>query len=648
MANQPTVCRTLLQAFVVFVSIWTLSGCGTTGSSFPNSTSGRITPTPQLAASLVEQGDAVQAAHMYAQLASQELNPQLAAQYQLQATELYFDSELYAEALRAFDALPTGIEATTDPQRLQLLQAYVELARGETVKALELLPQSRALSDRALRVRALEIEARAKGILDDPVAALKARILIEANLTAPAAIARNRVATRNLLNGIDEARLRQMATVTGGSIYRGWIEYTLLQRQSKSDENVFAQQTEAWNARYPGHPAAARVVDTSYDDLQTAAKAISTDRVALLLPLSGNFHDVGNAIKNGFLAARFNANPASVSTLRFYDTKSDVRTAVKQYELAAREGASLIIGPLEKAAVTRLAANNRISVPTLSLNYTTSDIPPVANLYQFGLLPEDEARDAAQYILNQNLQKALVVVADSPLGNRLAGAFTSTFEQHGGSTLAVAKVPPDSYDYSREIKTMLSINESNARRRQLQKLLDTKVEFEPAIRGDAEIIFMAVDSDQARLLRPQLQFHHASHLPLVSTSRIFSGEVDERADSDLSGIVYCEIPWVIDERTASSRLLRNLTDIQPETPHGLYKLQGLGIDAWTLHSELETMRFDRAYSVGGVTGQLTLDTGNRIRRRLQWATFEEGKPVKIADALPVKTVLQPLTAETVN
>jgi len=68
----------------------------------------------------------------------------------------------------------------------------------------------------------------------------------------------------------------------------------------------------------------------------------------------------------------------------------------------------------------------------------------------------------------------------------------------------------------------------------------------------------------------------------------------------------------------------------------------LGIDAYQLHKQLDNMRLDPTLSLNGKTGALTLADGNRIRRRLEWAEFQEGVPVRISGPLPVETALSPL------
>lgn len=637
-------CRTLRLSTVVLITVLTtfLSGCGSklirSGSQQPVQA-----PSQQLAGQLLASGDTAQAAHVYAQLASKEEDPQRRQALQLLATELYFDSELYNDGARMFGALPQTMATQAAQQRRQIVEAYYAIAQQQPDLALQKLPQLRNLTDRLLRIRSLEIQARAYEQLGNPAQALKARIQLEANLTIAQSRNLNHTRIWQMLTTVDANQLNQMATIPGGSLYRGWLEYALLNRaQASMDQQAFAQRVAIWNSRYVNHPASAIAqggIATITPD--TEFTSVTSGRIALLLPLTGQFSEIGAAIKTGFIAAHFDA-PGAVS-VNVYDTKSETGTAIEQYQLATAEGASLIIGPLNKSAVINLAATNQISAPTLSLNYVGEDLPGHANLYQFGLLPEDEARDAAHFALNEQFNKALIVAADTVIGQRLSVAFHNTFTAAGGEILGTEVIPEDSYDYSQQLTKLLDINSSHSRKRRLEQLLDTKLEFEPAIRRDIDVIFMAVNSEHARLLKPQLKFHHAGEVPVLSTAMVFSGDIDPKADRDLNGIKYNEIPWLLSDAATNNAIYQTVNNSRRDNSAGISRLMALGIDAYNLHREIENMRLDNLYSVDGKTGALSLTQGNKIQRRLQWAEFAEGAPGKIRNALPVAAAQPPLT-----
>jgi len=405
--------------------------------------------------------------------------------------------------------------------------------------------------------------------------------LLDSNLTSPESGSLNRGRIAALLASVDMDGIRRL--------------------QNTLPPEQYARRIQAWKARYPNHPAASIDLNGTQvvgDGLQ----AIGIEQVALLLPLTGRFSAIGDAIKTGFIAARF----------------------------------------ADGSAVINLTAGNRIAVPTLSLNYIGEGLTGHANLFQFGLLPEDEARDAAQFAYSENFRKAVVFASDSSISQRLAQAFETAFTNAGGSVITAEAIAADSYDYSQQLTKTLDIDSSYARERRLERLLDTTIEFEPAIRSDIDVIFMAVDSEQALLLRPQLQFHRAGKLPLISTSQVYSGTPDPDRDGDLTGVIYNDIPWNLTDATINSNLYSTIALNHQDS---IQKLVALGIDAYALHQQLDNMRLDPSISVNGKTGALTLAEGNRIRRRLQWAEFQDGIPIKISDALPVETTFPPLEGE---
>ncbi len=627
------------------------------------------TASPALAQSLLNTGDSVQAAHVYAQLSSTETDPLKRQEYQLLAAELYFDNELYNDGARMFAALPPALSSELLQQRRNIAYAYYAIAQRNPQQAIETQPDPRTVTDPAQKMRILEARARALMQMNNPVQALKTRVQLEGNLTDPASISLNHQRIWAMLQTLDNNSLQNLARTPAGPMYRGWVEYALLARTrtgapqtgttppeaiqpgqlpaeqtTQTDQATYERRLALWRNRYGDHPAAAvaqnRPLEPGLPPINPATAPISTGQIAVLLPLSGQFSELGAAIKTGFLAA-FYADTGTAA-VKFYDTQSDAGKAIEQYQLAAAEGASLVIGPLNKSAVINLTASNQIIVPTLSLNYLGDDIPGNSNLYQFGLLPEDEARDAANFATLASYQKTLIINADTPIAQRLAAAFNNRFSEAGGETLGVELIEEDTYDYSQQLRKLLAINSSNTRKRRLEQLLDTKIEFEPAIRGDIDVIFMAVASDQARLLRPQLKFHRAGDIPVLSTAMVFSGTVDAKADSDLTGVRYNEIPWVLTDIPNRSALYQSLEPYQTDTSAGFSRLNALGMDAYLLHKVLEQMRLDPLYSVDGKSGSLSLAQGNRIQRRLHWAEFQEGVPVKSGDAIPVEAILPPL------
>ncbi len=92
------------------------------------------------------------------------------------------------------------------------------------------------------------------------------------------------------------------------------------------------------------------------------------------------------------------------------------------------------------------------------------------NLYQFGLRPEDEVEQIADFALAQDKHYAIVLVPDTDWGYRLRGAFSKRFESLGGPVVGSSVYPKKKNDYSAAIKNLLNLTTSNHRKSILQQV----------------------------------------------------------------------------------------------------------------------------------------------------------------------------------
>lgn len=223
-------------------------------------------------------------------------------------------------------------------------------------------------------------------------------------------------------------------------------------------------------------------------NVQTAMVPTTVNNIAVLLPQSGALGSVSKEIYQGMQAARASLAPAT--TLQIYDVNP--ATAVAQYQQAVASGADMIVGPLDKESLAQLLAQPQLlTKPLLSLNYLTSSQVIPSALYQFGLLPEDEARQAAQFALSRGQRTVVVLAPASSWGDRVASAFRNAYQQGGGQIITVQQYPDSpSQAYSQQVQMALG-----------------------AAQGRASSIFLAASPSQARFMRPLLAAQ-APNLPV--------------------------------------------------------------------------------------------------------------------------------------
>ena len=322
---------------------------------------------------------------------------------------------------------------------------------------------------------------------------------------------------------------------------------------------------------------------------QSAVVPHATNNIAVLLPLSGRLSVVGNTILKGIQAAQ--AKQAPSTRVKSYNVAS--ANVISQYEKAVKEGADIIIGPLDKRKLAQLIDKKpQLARPVISLNHLSSGYSRApAALYQFGLAPEDEAHQIASFALARGQKRAVVLYPNSSWGKRLGMAFKRMYTSKGGQILIEKAYPNSSSSYKQVVQSALNVGTKNI-----------------------DMIFLAAAPTQARLIRPMIQYLHAEKIPVYATSHIYSGQPNAGKNMDLNGIIYTEIPYIL-EGSQTGTVNAN---------SGKYpRLYAMGADAFLIAKNLKQMAINRK-TVSGKTGMIRLGGHRLLQRQLSLATFSKG------------------------
>ena len=195
-------------------------------------------------------------------------------------------------------------------------------------------------------------------------------------------------------------------------------------------------------------------------------------------------------------------------------------------------------------------------------------------------------------------------------------------------------------DFGQPIKALLDIDQSQQRRQRVQQLLGQPVEFEPRRREDIDFIFLAAHDLKARQIRPQLQFHHASDLPIYTTSHAWPGYIDIDRDRDIEGILFPDIPWILAEEGDQPLSLARFKKLMNLNKSNSLRLIAMGIDSYQLLGHLARLQSSEIEALDGKTGQLYMDRLNNVHRQLVWAQIKNSIPSVIGFA-PRLTNTQP-------
>ncbi|HYL00277.1 MAG TPA: penicillin-binding protein activator [Steroidobacteraceae bacterium] len=356
------------------------------------------------------------------------------------------------------------------------------------------------------------------------------------------------------------------------------------------------------------------------------AGTVVAPHIALLLPVTGRTASAAVNVRDGFLAAYYQA-PAAGRRVRIYDT--GVLSVADALSRASRSGAELIVGPLTREEVIAAAQFAGTRPPLLALNFLPPETPAPPRFYQYALSPEDEARLVARRIVADHHRRGIALVPVGEWGARVLAAFRQELESDGGELIATATFDPGRTDFSEAVTQTLGISESQARYRRLEGVLGTKLQFEPRRRGDIGFIFSPAPANTERLLRPQLRFHFAGDIPTYATSSAF--EPDVRANQDLDGLMFPDMPWMLGGDLAEA--VRAATrDAWPNSGLQRSRLFAFGFDAYRLAVALRNRPGD--VNIEGLTGRLSFDSERRIRRELNWAQLHAGELRALPDASP--------------
>ena len=425
------------------------------------------------------------------------------------------------------------------------------------------------------------------------------------------------------LQRIDVDELRTLRATTNDTNLSGWLDLALLHRETPALTDLPAR-IDNWRRVYPGHPATPHV--TSITGAPLGAQGQRPRQIALLLPLASSYGKAAQAVYEGFTAMHEADRSASQTNIVLYDTGAEAELAAVYYQLAIDEGAQFVVGPLGKKSVDALVVGSPLGTPTLLLGNTDQPIDPNQSVFQMGLPPEEEAEQVARRAYSDGHRLAAVLYPNTPRGQRMDAHFRSAWQALGGTSIVSQQYVEADIDHSQRIKQLLNIDESELRQRRLATLLRTNLEFKPRRRRDIDFIFMVANFKQGRLLKPQINFFHGHDVPVYSTSDIFAGRPNPILDTDLNGIVFGGMPWMLAPHNASVRRYRALQGDWHGQNTPLDRLYALGADAYNIIPMLNELKSQPGSNYQGLTAILRSTPMGRLKRELQWARFNDGEP----------------------
>lgn len=581
----------------------------------PSSSLGELPRTPDASIEqLLEQATAAkspdQAALLRltaADLAARQNNPGRAASIleQVQMDQLKTDKQIYANTLSAELALgrsqpKAALTALNHPSMQHLGEMPVDLqTRTHTVRA-----------------RALEADGQT-------LAAASERVFMGPLLQGDVLTANND-AIWTLVAALPPEQLQSTSNDDMG----GWLS---LARAVKGAGTLEQQQAaiDNWKAQNPQHPAA-RQLPTPLAQLRDL-KSVPLTKIALLLPQDGPLASVARALRDGFMAAHYQAQQAGQKppAIEVFDS-SRVTSMDAFYAQAKAAGVQMVVGPLEKPLVKQLSAHPQLPITTLALNYSDATAQGPAELFQFGLAAEDEAREVARRAWADGKRSAVAMVPKGEWGDRVLDAFRQSWQAKGGTFLGVERIDQP-VALAQQVADLFQLRNSEGRAQRLQSTTGAQMAAQPSRRQDVDFMFLAATPQQAQQIKPTMVFQYAGDVPVYATSHLFTNSGDQAMYNDLAGVRFCETPWLLN---AADPLRQQVTAQWPQAGGSLGRLYAMGIDAYRLAPRLTQLKTLPDSRIDGLSGSLAIGQGQRIERQLPWAQFVDGKVQRLPDTAP--------------
>ena len=573
---------------------------------------------------LSRDGDHQGAAKSYEQAAAQapgELRDRMllrASREYVRANQIEQASNLLKQVSTTLPGADFALRAAVAAE-INLQQQHPEKALAELDRIPQPLPREDASELLALRARALFA-------LNKPAAGVTTALERERSLNGQDEVRANQ---RLIWQGLQQSAAGNAdfsAPPGSSATVAGWLDLGRAALTAARNPFTANEDLADWRSHYPTHPANSLLNEDVLPNLGVGLAY--PPQIALILPLSGRQQGAGVAVRDGFLAALLQQEQSQRPVINVYDSAE--MGATTAYRRAIADGAQFVVGPLTKDDVTAIATSGETSVLTLALNQTADESNAPSLMFQFALDPEDEARQVAQRVTADGRMRGLLLLPNNEWGQRVFKAFDTELKTLGGTIAAMRFYDPASRDYSQPITQLLLIDESRARSNALSATIGTRLEFEPRRRGDAQFVFVGAQPVQGRSLRPALRFHLAEDLPVYATSDIF--EPDTEANSDLEGVIFPDMPWVISPDAVSTQLRTALSKHWPVRARGRGRLYAFGFDAYRLIPLLKAGKFGNEHTVPGMTGLLSIDNKGRVHRELDWAQVAGGKPNPLSTA----------------
>ncbi len=414
--------------------------------------------------------------------------------------------------------------------------------------------------------------------------------------------------------GYSQFEITKLVTEPDEDVLDGWLQLAIYMKTLSGNVPQLKNTLEHWLAENPNHPAALYTPQSIKDIL--SLQIVKPTHNALLLPLSGKFSKQAKLIRDGFIFSMLNDSDRDKNaTLTVIDTNANTADDIKKTLLANK--IDFMVGPLIKENIESLQKDlqaDDIHIPALALNIP-SEIEKGNDTCYFTLSPEQEVSQAAKYLFSQGLHYPLILAPEGHYGERVVKAFSDEWAKYSQNKVAVQYFG-DKRHLQRNIDSVFGLQDSKQRIAQMDELMNIPLQTEARSRRDIDAVYIVANSAELTLIKP---FIEVAVNPDAKPPKLFSNSRSNSSSKqyeDLSGIIYSDIPLLVNRKTG---VTDEMNKLWPDQSNQEKRLEALGMDAYKLLEELPQMKVVPGYTIKGETGNLSLDDNCVVQRQLSWA-----------------------------
>ena len=226
-----------------------------------------------------------------------------------------------------------------------------------------------------------------------------------------------------------------------------------------------------------------------------------------------------------------------------------------------------------------------------------------------------EVREGVKEMVNNQakLNKQVQAIILDQKDSKNLKSLIKGWENTGGNVLESERIY--SQNITELIPKSLLIKESNNRRKEIEQTIRTKIQSTPRRRQDAEVIVLSADLDNARSLKPALEYNYGERIPVYLIPFWNNKDKYQKKELDLEGTILIEMPWI----AGLNQDFKISTKI-PKT-----RAFAIGYDSYEIFLILSSKA---KIEYLGLTGKITINQ-SEIDRRDLLIKINEGKLIPI-------------------